>query len=149
MPEHTDRRTFLTGIGAVSVSVGLAGCGGLLGGGGGGGGNADLAYGDTVEGSITNDGPRDPKYDDLCATHSFEGSGGDTVEIRMTSEEVDPYLILTGPGGDDVVAEDDDGASGLNSEMVVDLPSDGVYTIWAGSFSGDATGSYTLSLSQA
>jgi hypothetical protein len=145
MREHTDRRTLLRGIGGLSVSAALAGCTGLL---GGGGREVDMEYGDEVEGTITDGGPRDPKYDDLCATHAFEGSEGDTVEITMTSDAVDPYLILTGPGDDDVVAEDDDGAGGLNSAMLVDLPGDGVYTIWAGSFSGEATGSYTLTLSQ-
>jgi hypothetical protein len=145
MHEHTDRRTVLTGIGAVSMSVGLAGCGGLL---GGGTREPDISYGETVEGTISEGGPQDPKYDDLCATHAFEGSEGDTVEITMTSDTFDPYLILSGPGGDDVVAEDDDGASGLDSAMLVTLPGDGVYTIWAGSFSGTATGSYSVSLSR-
>ncbi len=146
MGNHTDRRTVLRGIGAIGITATVAGCTSFL---GGGSREVDMEYGDTVDGTITEGGPQDPKYDDLCATHAFEGSEGDTVEITMTSDALDPFLILTGPDGNDVVAEDDDGASGLNSALLADLPGDGVYTIWAGSYSGDATGSYTLSLSQA
>jgi hypothetical protein len=146
MQEHTDRRRFLTGIGALTASAVLAGCTGVL---SGTTESADITYGDTVDGAITEDGPRDPKYDDRCATHAFAGAEGDIVEITMSADTLDPFLVLTGPDGNDPVAEDDDGASGLNSEILAELPGDGLYTIWAGSSSGDATGSYTLSLARA
>lgn len=146
MQEHTDRRRFLTGIGVLTTSAVLAGCTDFL---SSGTQSVDMTYGDTVDGTITEDGPRDPEYDDRCATHAFEGSEGDTVEITMSSDTLDPFLILTGPESNGPVAEDDDGAAGLNSEILAELPDDGVYTVWAGSNSGDATGSYTLSLTQA
>jgi len=140
-----NRRRFLSGLGAVGATVGLSGCLGPLG--GGDSPEPDIAYGDEVQGTIVSNGPRDPRYDDVTATHHFEGSDGDRVEIGMTSSEFDTFLIVTGPNGDEVVAENDDGASGPNSATLIELPADGVYTIWAGSFSGDATGEYTLTLS--
>lgn len=146
------RRRFLTGLGAVGVTVGLSGCVGTLYdvaeyAGSKSADESDLAYGDTVGGTITEDGPEDPKYGDLTATHTFEGSEGDTVEITLSSEAFDTYLILTGPG-EDVVAEDDDGGAEFNSKLVIALPEDGVYTIWVGSYSGESTGEYTLSLTE-
>jgi len=143
MTEHTDRRTFLAGIGAVSATVGLAGCGGIP----GTGPDVDMAYGDEVEGEITDESPEDPIYDDLAEPHPFQGSNNDDVEIAMDSEDFDTYLVVTDED-EDLVAEDDDGGPGFNSEMEFELPDDGVYTIWAGSFSGEGTGDYELELDE-
>jgi serine protease Do len=104
-----------------------------------------LTNGDTIEGTITTSSPSDPIDDDLAEPHYFRGSAGDRVEIDMTSEDFDTYLVLVGPSGDEV-AQDDDGGTDLNSSLITRLPQNGEYTIWAGSFSGDATGSYNLSL---
>jgi len=142
MTEH-NRRTVLTGIGAVGATVGLAGCGALP----GGGPNTDMEYGEEVDGEITDDSPADPIYNDLAEDHTFEGSDGDDIVISMTSEDFDTWLVLTDED-EDMVAENDDGGAGFNSEIETELPDDGVYTIWAGSFSGEATGDYELELEE-
>ncbi|MFC7176698.1 hypothetical protein [Halosegnis marinus] len=62
----------------------------------------------------------------------------------MSSEEVDTYLVLVDPDSN-VVATDDDGGEGFNSELSYTLESDGEFTIWATTFGGEL-GPYTLSL---
>ena len=142
--ETLSRRKFAQGTIAAGAAIATAGCGGLL----GSGGNADLSTGDTVEGEITQDSPRDPIYDDLAESYTFQASDGDTISISQTSEAIDTYIVITDGDGNQV-AENDDGGSGFNSQLTMTAPSDGTYTIWAGSFSGEATGSFTLSLSSA
>jgi len=43
-----------------------------------------------VQGAIQTGGPRDPYYDDLCATHTFSGSAGESVVIGSDSGAFDP-----------------------------------------------------------
>ena len=143
MSEHTNRRRFLAGIGAAGTAVGLAGCVGIP----GTGPNVDMQYGDDIEGEITDESPEDPIYDDLAVPHTFQGSENDDVQLEMTSEEFDTYLVVTDED-EDMVAEDDDGGELFNSAMEFELDEDGVYTIWAGSFTGDATGDYELELDE-
>jgi hypothetical protein len=142
MTEH-ERRTFLTGIGAVGVTAGLAGCSGLpeL------GSNVEMSYGDEVEGEIIEDSPDDPIYGDLAEPHTFQGSDGDDIEIDMTSGDFDTYLVVTDED-EELVVEDDDGGPGFNSSLEHELDDDGVFTVWAGSFSGEATGDYELELDE-
>ncbi|MFB6075360.1 MAG: zinc-ribbon domain-containing protein [Haloarculaceae archaeon] len=110
----------------------------------------DISYGATVQGEITSGGQRDPIYQKLASTYDFLGSAGDRVQIEMRSDSIDPYLILT-DGNGNMVAENDDITYGvnLNSRIRTSLPTTGRYTVWCASYSGSATGPFTLSLSQA
>jgi len=94
---------------------------------------------------IQEDAPTDPERGDRADPVVFEGEAGMGVEITMRSDDVDPYLVLEGPDGS-VVAQNDDGADGLNARIRMVLEQSGTYVIWAGSFSGEATGSYTLTV---
>jgi len=112
----------------------------------GGTSDSTLDYPTTIQGEVRITGPRDPKYNDITATHRINGDAGDTVEITIESPEFDTYLLVTGPDGE-VVAENDDFGGSTNSRAVLTFSSDGIYTIWVGSFSGDDTGQYVLSIS--
>jgi hypothetical protein len=144
MSGDTNRRRFLTGIGAVGATVGLAGCASLP----GFGPDVGMEYGDDVNDEITEDSPEDPVYGDLAEPHRFEGSANDDIVVSMTSEDFDTYLVLT-DSDEEMVAENDDGGRLFNSELETELNADGVYTIWAGSFSGRGTGDYELELEEA
>jgi|GEM_PF-2170604 len=122
--------------------------------GGGGGGSADVegsvAYGQSINGRLTpDDGNAGAWRAAQADAYTFQGSSGDTVTISMRSEPVDTYLFLEGPNGN-LVAENDDGGFGLNSQLRTTLPADGTYTIWASTFTmrewGEVSGAYTLEL---
>ncbi|MBZ0310104.1 MAG: PPC domain-containing protein, partial [Anaerolineae bacterium] len=75
----------------------------------------------------------------------FTVRGGDTYTITMerTSNEVDPYLILTDAGGS-LLAEDDDSAGNLNAQIVYTFTTPGEYFIEARSYTLTTSGGYLL-----
>jgi hypothetical protein len=76
----------------------------------------------------------------------FTGHTGDLILIDMRADgsNLDSYLSLLDPFGNPL-ASDDDGGEGLNARIgPYRLPSDGIYTILAGRYSG--AGSYLLQL---
>lgn len=79
--------------------------------------------------------------------YTFTGQAGQTVAIRLASEEFDPILALLGPDGNEL-ATNDDSERTLNSRIVETLPRDGTYTIVARSFSGGG-GNFKLTVTPA
>ena len=75
--------------------------------------------------------------------YSFSLSTQASIKIDLESS-TDPYLILTSGTGS-IVAIDDDGGTGLNSQIIRTLGS-GNYTIEATTYSSGALGSFRLSL---
>ena len=75
--------------------------------------------------------------------HTFEGTAGEHIRIDLVSEAFDAYLILVGPDGE-WVDQNDDGGNGTNAQLVLTLPVDGTYQVWANSYSAGETGPYTL-----
>jgi serine protease Do len=86
--------------------------------------------------------PSDNSYFDA---YTFEGKAGQQIVIEMTSNEIDAYLILLSPDGQDV-AQDDDGGGGSNARLTTSLPADGTYTVLANSYQAGETGRYNLRL---
>lgn len=139
-PDITRRQAISSCATIVAVTA-TSGCGAILG--GPDGAENALKYGDDITGSIESDGPRDPIYDDLSAQYAFEGGRGDAVRIAMTATEFDPFVVLTLADGTLVDGNDDSGGS-RNADFTTLLPETATYHIWAGSFSGEATGSFSL-----
>ncbi len=75
--------------------------------------------------------------------YTFEGRAGQRLVIEMTSSEVDAYLILLSPNGDDL-GQDDNGAGGKNSKLTITLPENGTYTVLANTHSAREMGRYSL-----
>jgi hypothetical protein len=104
-----------------------------------------IAYGDRVEGEITND--------TFEFQYVFEGSQDDLVLIEMFAEPgtfgVDPHLQLSDENGE-LLFENDDFAN-LNSVMVTNLPDDAQYIITATRYGGEdggSVGDYVLRLNR-
>lgn len=77
---------------------------------------------------------------------TFNGSAGDEVTINMTSNQLDPFLLLLDPDLE-LAAQNDDGGAGLNARIRLTLNQSGVWAISASGLPGLAeTGNYTLSL---
>ena len=110
----------------------------------------------TVTGALdTNDCRADNRLGSFAERYRFTvPPGGQQVAITLTSAAFDPYLYLidrTSPGSPVVVATDDDGGGGSNSRIpssfgFASLPA-GDYEIQVTSFSSNATGAYTLTVS--
>jgi hypothetical protein len=76
--------------------------------------------------------------------YTFQGLTGQNAVIELSSSAFDTYLVLVSPDGS--YEENDDYESDQSrSRIELTLPTDGEYTIWATSYSGGETGSYTLS----
>ncbi|WP_017719804.1 trypsin-like peptidase domain-containing protein [Kamptonema formosum] len=75
--------------------------------------------------------------------YTFEGRAGQRVTLEMTSQEIDPFLILLNPRGRDV-AQDNDGGGGNSARIVATLPATGKYTVIANSSQAGESGAYSL-----
>jgi hypothetical protein len=107
----------------------------------------NLSYGDTVNGTITDE---DPIHD-----WTFEGSTGDVIFISLEAAEssaggLDAFLQLLDPQGNLLQENDDASATTVNSAIeAFSLPVDGTYTIRASRFGlgdGLSEGDYNLTL---
>lgn len=97
-----------------------------------------------IDGTLTDDNATlddGSRYD----AHVFHGQAGQIVKITLESDEFDTYLLLEDALGERI-AENDDGGSGTNSEMVVQLPSDGHYHILANAYAEAGRGDYRLTI---
>jgi len=90
--------------------------------------------------------PTSPVLEDdgsYYATHSFEGTAGETLAIQLTSDDFNAFLGLLNPSGERIAA-DDDGAGGTNSLIVITLPTTGTYTIVANTYAAGEVGEYQV-----
>jgi hypothetical protein len=104
-----------------------------------------IAVGASVSGVLVpNDAQRSSgKYED---GYILSGRRGDLVELRLSSGDFDPYLLVSGPDGFTIANDDDAAASGsVDSRLVLALPADGSYRVSVTSFRPGATGAYQLS----
>lgn len=97
-----------------------------------------LEIGQAARGALTRE--------QFTAPYRFEGRAGQAVTITLTSDDFDAYLILRDPDGVEIV-EDDDSAGGTDARIQdFTLPTDGVYTIVAGSYTNTGVGAFLLAL---
>ncbi|MCS6960139.1 MAG: trypsin-like peptidase domain-containing protein [Pseudanabaenaceae cyanobacterium SKYGB_i_bin29] len=87
----------------------------------------------------------DPKLPDgsYYKLYDFVGKAGKTVVIEMSSRDLDAYLVLLDPRGEQL-AEDDDGGTGADARITYTLPMDGVYTLYASSYEAGVVGRFTV-----
>jgi hypothetical protein len=105
-----------------------------------------IAYGQTINGIIDND--------NVSQVYTFAGVAGETARITMeatSGSSLDTYLELQDASGNVIERNDDiDPGVNRNSQVSVQLPSDGTYTILASRYVGDdaspTSGTYRLTL---
>jgi hypothetical protein len=98
------------------------------------------------DGTLTSDGfiSSGGKYVDF---YRFDGRSGQTVTILVTSDDFDPYVVLSyTANGEEIstLAEDDDSGPGLNAMIVQRLPATSTYAISVTSYQAGAHGRYTV-----
>lgn len=106
-----------------------------------------LAIGQAVQGEISaNDAQRrSGKYEDV---YTIAGHRGDRIDLRLASDDFDPYLVVNGPNGFSLANDDEEGGGeSVNSRLVVELPADGAYQVAVTTFRPGETGSYRLQAS--
>jgi hypothetical protein len=105
-------------------------------------GGGTIAYGDVVQGTITN-----ANYYEVWL---FTGTRGDRIQISMQGDgKLDPYLGLIDGASEQVLIEDDDSGGNGNAYIEMTLPVTGEFVIVAtryGLDTGTSTGRYTLHL---
>ena len=77
--------------------------------------------------------------------YTFDWAAGSSMDVRLTSSALDPYLLVTGPGGfseqnDDLSAED------TSAGLTVQVTRGGQYRVMATSYQPGETGAYRLSV---
>lgn len=78
---------------------------------------------------------------------AFEGTAGQRVNISLSSQEFDPFLILVGPDGEVFEYNDDISPSSLNAGLSVTLPATGRYLVVANALDSSGLGRFTLDVS--
>lgn len=105
---------------------------------------APIRVGDRVEGEITAEGSVfEGKYSEVF---ELALEGGEAVAVDLQSPDFDTYLTVVGPDGE--YFTNDDFGDGYDSRLTIQAERDGLWTIYATSFSGSSTGSFTLEVSE-
>lgn len=105
-----------------------------------------LAVGRTVGGSLAS-GDEQLETGEFIDTWTLRGRRGQQLDIRLTSTDFDPYLMVRGPG--DFSSDNDDDAGvedSRDSRLLVTLPADGEYQISATSYEPGESGAYRLAV---
>lgn len=89
----------------------------------------------------------DPTFDggEYYDTYVFDGAEGETVRIELSSTELDTYLGLVTPSGEEIANDDFAGAT-ERSVIALTLPEAGRYRVQATSYGAAETGRYRLEL---
>ena len=105
-----------------------------------------LAPGGSFSGELTplDNQRRSGKYEDV---YQVQGRRGQRVEITLTSDDFDGYLVVNGPGGYAMFNDDGEGLE-LGSRLILELPQDGQYRVSATSFAPGSMGAYQIQARQ-
>lgn len=104
--------------------------------------------GEMIQSVISNNNPSLPN-ESYFEPYLFEGKKGQQVTIQMTSEQIDPSLLLLFYDRKAeqfvLVTRNDDIAPHDNrSQISLTLPFDGVYMVWANAFEPNESGNYQI-----
>jgi len=102
-----------------------------------------------IDGSLTKG---DRTYMDLAQNintyadyYLIAGKQGQTVTIEMTSNQIDPYLVLRDRQGKGLAFNDDISSQDSTAKIEITLPEDGNYTVIARSAESGESGNYRIS----
>ncbi len=101
-----------------------------------------------VNDALTNGDLRDKsRTQSFCKTYTFKMTEGKSYQLDMKSKDLDSYLRLEDPQGNQVAADDDSGGF-PDARIVYRAPKTGDYTIICTTFVPNTTGKFTLIVKQ-
>lgn len=80
----------------------------------------------------------------LMDMYEFEAQSGFAITVQMESEELAPYLIVTGPDGQKVGETDDNNPEARETEVSLVASDGGSFRVQAGAVAAGMTGPYTV-----
>ncbi|WP_017307248.1 CAP domain-containing protein [Spirulina subsalsa] len=98
-----------------------------------------------IQEGVLQDG--DPMYEDgsLYHEHRFRGEQGQSVTIRLESDDFDTFLAILNEEGTEVLAQNDDiSENDTNSLVQMTLPYDGIYRVFVNGYNPTDRGRYRL-----
>src|SRR5688572_13614664 len=109
---------------------------------------AGLVAGQTVDGELSSNDAQRPsgKYEDVF---TVQGRRGSRLDLRLSSEDFDSFLVVSGPQGFTLSNDDEPGTEALDSRLVLEFPTDGAYRVAVTTFRPGDTGAYRLQASAA
>jgi Zn-dependent metalloprotease len=106
-----------------------------------------IPLGEIVSGALASGDLQFPSDDSYFDPYQFQGNAGQTLSMKMYSDDFDVYMLVYNPYYQ-VIAELDDTAS-LNTNAVIEeiqLNVPGTYFVIANSYGGNETGDYKLAV---
>ena len=79
--------------------------------------------------------------------YMFEGQAGQFIQLRLESNDFDPYLILLDSSGEQI-ASNDDSIEGENALISIELPQTDRYLVVANAYNSSGKGEYGLTASE-
>jgi len=105
-----------------------------------------LPFGELVQGRLE-EGDNVLPNNSYFNLYAFEGRAGQQVTIELTSDQIDPSLLLLFAQEEEqkLIAQNDDiSPQNFNARITTTLPSDGVYFVLASAFEQGETGRYQI-----
>ena len=87
-----------------------------------------------------------PSDNSLYDEYTFEGDAGQSVTIRLESDEFNPYVALLGPGNELIGENDDTSSEDKNATLTVILPVTGSYRVVVNAHDPKGQGQYLLTV---
>lgn len=107
-----------------------------------------ISLNNTVAGRLGSNSDRLPDGSYFNA-YAFEGQQGQHIVVEMSSQEVEPYLILLSQANGTLqLLDSTDIADSYHARLEMTLPTNGMYIILANAYAEGQVGRYNLSLSE-
>jgi hypothetical protein len=87
---------------------------------------------------------RETFVEDSSHVDVYQLSGSGATDLRLTSPDLDTYLVLFSEAGE-IIGENDDDVVSTNSRLISTLDADRTYYLVVSSYNANETGAYTLS----
>ncbi len=108
------------------------------------GDSGDGTVNENHSGTIDSSDPAHEQDGSNYDEYTFSTNSGNRIVVTMESTEVDAFLHLFGPDGNQVAQNDDYNSDNTNSQITFNATESGTYKVWANTLSAGETGAYTL-----